>query len=92
MGIGLLQAKDLVVFEESYLPGSEVIVEWRSLTVNLVDKIAAAMREKLDLSATDLPLVKILQGGTWAAGRKIAGELRAGGVPPIQIKSDGTVF
>ncbi len=92
LDIGLLQAKDSAIFEESYLPGSEVIVEWRSLTVNLLDKIAAAIREKLHLSATELPLVKILQGGTWAAGRKIAAELRAGGVPPIQIKSDGTVF
>ncbi|WP_377476710.1 MAG: URC4/urg3 family protein [Microcoleus anatoxicus] len=92
LDIGLLQAKDLGIFAESYLPGSEVIVEWRSLTVHLLDQITKAMREKLDLSATDLPLVKILQGGTWAAGRKIAGELRAGGVPPIQITSDGTVF
>ncbi|MBE9187012.1 URC4/urg3 family protein [Microcoleus sp. LEGE 07076] len=92
LDIGLLRAKDAAVFEHSYLPGSEVIVEWRSLTVILLDKIAAAMREKLDLSATQLPLVKILQGGTWAAGRKIAGELRVGGVPPILIKSDGTVF
>lgn len=92
LDIGLLRAKDSVIFEQSYLPDSEVIVEWRSLTVNLLDKIAAAIREKLHLSATELPLVKILQGGTWAAGRKIAGELRAGGVPPIQIESDGTVF
>ena len=92
LDIGLLRAKDAAVFEQSYLPGSEVIVEWRSLTVILLDKIAAAMREKLQLSATQLPLVKILQGGTWAAGRKIASELRAGGVPPIQIESDGTVF
>ncbi|MEG4231470.1 URC4/urg3 family protein [Microcoleus sp. Pol11C3] len=92
LDIGLLQAKDSAIFEQSYLPGSEVIVEWRSLTVNLLDKIAAAIREKLHLSATELPLVKILQGGTWAAGRKIAGELRAGGGPPIQIESDGTVF
>ncbi|MEZ2317780.1 MAG: URC4/urg3 family protein [Microcoleus sp.] len=92
LDIGLLQAKDLGIFSESYLPGSEVIVEWRSLTVHLLDQIAKAIREKLDLSATDLPLVKILQGGTWGAGRKIAGELRAGGVPPIQITSDGTVF
>ncbi|MEG4856570.1 URC4/urg3 family protein [Microcoleus sp. K1-B6] len=92
LDIGLLQAKDSAIFEQTYLPGSEVIVEWRSLTVNLLDKIAAAIREKLHLSATELPLVKILQGGTWAAGRKIAGELRAGGVPPIQIESDGTVF
>lgn len=90
--IGLLQAKDLAIFDESYLPGSEVIVEWRSLTVNLLDKIAGSIREKLHLNSTELPLVKILQGGTWAAGRKIAIELRAGGVPPIQIKSDGTVF
>ncbi|MEG4970567.1 URC4/urg3 family protein [Microcoleus sp. B6-A1] len=92
LDIGLLRAKDSAIFEQSYLPGSEVIVEWRSLTVNLLDKIAAAIREKLHLSADQLPLVKILQGGTWAAGRKIAGELRPGGVPPIQIESDGTVF
>ncbi len=92
LDIGLLHAKDSAIFEQSYLPGSEVIVEWRSLTVILLDKIAAAMREKLHLSATELPLVKILQGGTWAAGRKIASELRAGGVPPILIESDGTVF
>lgn len=92
LDIGLLRAKDSAIFEQSYLPGSEVIVEWRSLTVILLDKIAAAMRKKLHLSATQLPLVKILQGGTWAAGRKIAAELRAGGVPPIQIESDGTVF
>ncbi len=92
LDIGLLRAKNAAIFEEIYLPGSEVIVEWRSLTVILLDKIAAAMREKLHLSAAELPLVKILQGGTWAAGRKIAAELRAGGVPPIQIESDGTVF
>lgn len=92
LDIGLLQAKDLAIFEGSYLPGSEVIVEWRSLTVHLLDKIAAAMREKLCLNATELPLVKILQGGTWAAGRKIAAQLRANGLPPIQIESDGTVF
>jgi hypothetical protein len=92
LDIGLLRAKDAAIFEQSYLPGSEVIVEWRSLTVILLDKIAATVRKKLHLSATELPLVKILQGGTWAAGRKIAGELRVGGVPPIRIESDGTVF
>lgn len=92
LDIGLLSAKDLAIFEGSYLPGAEVIVEWRSLTVILLDKIAAAIREKLNLTADELPLVKILQGGTWTAGRKIAAELRRGGVPPIQIESDGTVF
>lgn len=90
--MGLLRAKDSAIFEQRYLPGSEVVVEWRSLTVILLDKIATAMRDKLHLSATALPLVNILQGGTWAAGRKIATELRAGGVPPIRIESNGTVF
>jgi Protein of unknown function (DUF1688) len=92
LDMGLLRVQDAAIFEQSYLPRAQVIVEWRSLTVILLDKIAVAMREKLDLSAAALPLVKILQGGTWAAGRKIAGELRAGGVPPIHIESDGTVF
>jgi hypothetical protein len=39
-----------------------------------------------------LPLAKILQGGTWAAGRKIAGQLRTDGGPPLTVISDGTVF
>ena len=30
--------------------------------------------------------------GTWAAGRRIAAERRAGGGPPFALASDGTVF
>jgi hypothetical protein len=92
LDIGLLQAKDMNIFSERYWPDSEAIVEWRALTVNLLDRVAASIREKLNLTAAELPLVKILQGGTWTAGRKIAAELRVGGMPPIQIESDGTVF
>lgn len=92
LDLGLLEVKDKAILQESHLPGSEVIVEWRSLTVILLDKIAATIRQKLHLSATELPLVKVLQGGTWTAGRRIAAQLRKGGVPPLQIESDGTVF
>ncbi len=92
LDLGLLEAKNSAVFKEHHLPGSEVIVEWRALTVSLLDTIAATIRQKLNLSAADLPLVKVLQGGTWTAGRRIADELREGGAPPIQIESDGTVF
>ncbi len=92
LDLGLLEVKDTAILQESHLPGSEVIVEWRALTVSLLDRIAAAIRQKLNLSSTELPLVKVLQGGTWTAGRRIAGQLRVGGVPPIQIESDGTVF
>jgi hypothetical protein len=92
LDLGLLEAKDSAILQEWHSPGSELIVEWRSLTVSLLDRIAATIRQQLNLTATQLPLVKVLQGGTWTAGRRIAAELREGGVPPIQIESDGTVF
>jgi hypothetical protein len=72
-------------------PGDEPIVEWRALTVALLDRVADAVREQLGKSAAELPLARILEGGTWAAGRRLAAEQR-GGRPPIQIESDGTVF
>ncbi|MCD8487268.1 MAG: URC4/urg3 family protein [Desertifilum sp.] len=92
LDLGLLQPKSNRILEQAHQVDSEVIVEWRALTVILLDKIAQVIREKLQLSETELPLVKVLQGGTWTAGRKIAAELRPGGIPPIQIDSDGTVF
>jgi hypothetical protein len=39
-----------------------------------------------------MPLARILEGGTWAAGRQVAAEKRLGGAPPITVESDGTVF
>jgi hypothetical protein len=92
LDLGLINVKNPNIFSQSHLVSSEIIVEWRALTVILLDYIAATVREKLSMSAEELPLVKILQGGTWTAGRKIAAQLRAGGIPPIQIESDGTVF
>ncbi|MBW4523498.1 MAG: URC4/urg3 family protein [Scytolyngbya sp. HA4215-MV1] len=92
LDLGLLQVKDPGILQQRHLPGSEVIVEWRALTVVLLDRIAAQLRQTLNLSAAELPLVKVLQGGTWSAGRQIAAWLRPGGIPPINLESDGTVF
>ena len=92
LDLGLINVKDSQILRSQNPVSSEVIVEWRAMTVILLDRIAVRVREKLGMSASELPLVKILQGGTWTAGRKIAAELRTGGVPPIQIESDGTVF
>jgi hypothetical protein len=92
LDLGLLQLKDPVLLQQSHLPGSELVVEWRALTVILLDRITETIRQQLNLADTELPLVKILQGGTWAAGRRIASELRENGTPPVQIESDGTVF
>ncbi len=40
----------------------------------------------------EFPLGAVLEGGTWAAGRRLASAKRPGGPPPIHVISDGTVF
>ncbi|MEO0533951.1 MAG: URC4/urg3 family protein [Cyanobacteria bacterium P01_A01_bin.123] len=91
LDIGLLQPKQPNITTQSHRPESPVIVEWRALTLVLLDQIADTLRQTLNLSPAELPLVKVLQGGTWSAGRQLAQQLR-NGLPPIQIESDGTVF
>jgi hypothetical protein len=92
LDLGLLELKHPSHAHHAHAPSSELIVEWRALTVILLDRIAQRLRQQLHLSAEQLPLVKILQGGTWTAGRQIAQTLRPGGPPPITLLSDGTVF
>jgi hypothetical protein len=89
---GLLVPKDARLLTDAFAPGAEPIVEWRALTVALLDEVAKRVRERLGMTAEQLPLAKVLQGGTWSAGRRIAAEKRVGGTPPIRIESDGTVF
>jgi hypothetical protein len=60
--------------------------------VGLLDLIAPLVAERLGLAAAAFPLARVLEGGTWAAGRLIAQEKRADGGPPFLIQSDGTVF
>jgi hypothetical protein len=73
-------------------PGDEMVVEWRALTVVLLDELAVLVRQAFSASEEELPLCAVLEGGTWAAGREIAAERRSGGTPPLAIDSDGTVF
>ena len=89
---GVLRFKDEKAALRSHAVDSELVVEWRALTVALLDRIADAIRTKLKLDAESLPLAKVLEGGTWAAGRRLAAEKRAGGAPPVRVVSDGTVF
>ena len=90
--IGVLTFRDSVDAEREHDVSSTLVVEWRALTVALLDRLAEGIREKLQLDATSLPLAKILEGGSWAAGRVLARERRADASPPIRIISDGTVF
>lgn len=89
---GVLALRDPAQQTLPHEAGSELVVEWRTLTVALLDRLAATIRERLNMDSEVLPLAKILEGGTWAAGRAIARERRPDGAPPITVISDGTVF
>lgn len=89
---GLISLRDPALLAASHRPDSELIIEWRGLTVSLLDRIGAEVQKKLNKSASEFPLAKVLEGGTWWAGRKAAKALRADSSPPLKIDSDGTVF
>jgi hypothetical protein len=89
---GALRPRQSSLLTDSFKAGDEAIVEWRALTVALLDKVADHVRVHLGLDAERLPLVKVLEAGTWFAGRMLAAERRPGGGPPIAVESDGTVF
>ena len=89
---GVLALRDPSEAAQAHDVGSALVVEWRALTVALLDRLALAVRAKLDKNAAALPLAKILEGGSWAAGRALAFARRPDGSPPIKISSDGTVF
>lgn len=88
---GVLQPKVADFAKCSWQVGEPFIVEWRALTVALLDELAPMVRQALGQSAQEMPLACVLEGGTWAAGRALAQSLRQG-LPPVSIVSDGTVF
>jgi hypothetical protein len=71
---------------------AEPVVEWRALTVALLDRLAPRVRARLGKRAAEFPLACVLEGGSWAAGREIALEHRPDGSAPINVISDGTLF
>ena len=92
MDLGVLTLVDPADAERAWAPADELVVGWRAMTVALLDRIAPLVRERLGVTEAAFPLARVLEGGTWAAGRRIAAERRPGGGPPLTIVSDGTVF
>jgi hypothetical protein len=89
---GVIVPRDAGFGTRRFTPADEWVIEWRALTVALLDELAPRVRAALGDGAAALPLARILEGGTWAAGRQIAAERREGGAPPVTVVSDGTVF
>ena len=89
---GVLELRDPAALERVHAVSSDLVIEWRALTLALLDRTAGLVRSALGVSAEELPLARVLEGGTWRAGRAIALERRTDGRPPLLIDSDGTVF
>jgi hypothetical protein len=89
---GVIEPRDPALLRRPLGAQSEPVVEWRALTVALLDRLASRMRERLGKNAEEFPLACVLEGGTWAAGRETALERRPDGSAPITIVSDGTLF
>lgn len=89
---GVLRLADPDAAGRTHPVSDPLIVAWRAMTVALLDLMAPKVRALLGVSEADFPLARMLEGGSWAAGRRIAAERRPGGGPPFAILSDGTVF
>jgi len=88
---GVLLPRDPQFAARPRAVGEAFVVEWRALTVALLDELAPRVRQALGVASERMPLACVLEGGTWAAGRALAQRLRAG-LPPVTVVSDGTVF
>jgi hypothetical protein len=90
--MNILKPREPAALSKTYTVADPFVVGWRSLTVALLDQLAPLVATRLGLKPNVFPLASALEGGTWAAGRLIAGQKRAAGGPAFQVLSDGTVF
>lgn len=75
----------------SFAAGDDVIVEWRAMTLVLIDKLYPMILSRMD--GAHLSMAQLLEAGTWKSGRETAAKLRPKTKSsPIIIQSDGTVF
>ncbi|KAL4747498.1 hypothetical protein BDW72DRAFT_15103 [Aspergillus terricola var. indicus] len=72
--------------------GDDVIVEWRAMTVALLDVVYPLILAQIG-DGVRLTIAQVLEAGTWKAGRELAAQRRPSTKSsPILIQSDGTVF
>lgn len=83
-----MPGQQLPVFE----PGDDVIVEWRAMTIVLLDLLKPMIEGRLG-EGVKLSMGQIMGAGTWKLGREIAYEKRPQiKSSPILIEGDGTVL
>lgn len=91
---GVLVPRRASILEEEHDLGSEIVVEWRALSLGLLAKVAEELPRALGLDDADRSVAAacVIEGGTWAAGREAARERRADGSPPIRVRIEGTLL
>ncbi|KAL7781691.1 hypothetical protein V8C37DRAFT_398134 [Trichoderma ceciliae] len=71
----------------------DVIVEWRALTVGLLDELHNLVNDILASQGVSLSLPQLLEAGSWKSGRELAAKYRPKTrSSPILIDGDGTLF
>jgi hypothetical protein len=92
LDLGVIEPRDPSLISRNLDPQEEAVVEWRALTVALLDRLADKVRDALGKTAAEFPLACVLEGGSWEAGRAAALARRPDGRPPLAVVSDGTLF
>ena len=90
---GVLTLRDPAAAQREHTVDSELVVEWRALTVALLDRLADVVRARLE--AWIARRCRSRESCRAAPGRPGAAspeQLRPDGGPPLKIISDGTVF
>ncbi|CAI7625438.1 unnamed protein product [Penicillium manginii] len=100
--LGVLKLKENVLKEgkknseedtPSFDATSDVIVEWRSMTVALLDTLHKLIADRFALQGVRISMAQMLEAGTWKGGRELAAKYRPETKSsPIVIQGDGTLF
>ncbi|KAF4126090.1 Protein of unknown function (DUF1688) [Geosmithia morbida] len=73
--------------------GGDTIVEWRALTVALLDELYGIVSAHYSNKGFSVSMAQMLEAGTWKGGRELAAEHRPETrSSPILIDGDGTLF
>jgi hypothetical protein len=81
--------QELPMFKDS---GDE-IVEWRALTVALLDEVYGIIKKEMDEQDVEFSMAQMLEAGSWKSGRELAAKKRPETKSsPILIDGDGTLF
>ena len=100
--LGVLKLKDNVLKQglensgqkvPSFDATSDVIVEWRAMTVALLDTLHGLISDHFAQQGVRLSMTQMLEAGAWKGGRELAAKYRPETKSsPIVIEGDGTLF